>query len=126
MDEARYKHLANFMRQRGQKIPGVPLISLWQFIGVLAFGFAGYSLQLPAMAIVALGLVALICFTVYQGEFAGRRLLAIAMVYSLALANRRRLVTFEPGWEQLADHDRDQPAPATILLAGESGTTVLS
>lgn len=126
MEEARYKHLVNFMRQRGQKIPGVPFISLWQFMGVMGFGFAGYILQLPVWAIFALGLAAIVSFTMYNGEFLGRRLLAIGLVYLLALSGRPRRVTLEPAWAALADNGRLAPTPATIFLEGEAGTTVLS
>ena len=126
MEEARYKHLANFMRQRGQKIPGVPFISLWQFMGVMGFGFTGYVLQLPNWAIIALGLAAIVSFTMYNGEFLGQRLLAIGLVYLLAASGRPRQVTLEPAWATLADYGQMRPAPATIFLVGEGGTTVLS
>jgi hypothetical protein len=126
MEEARYKHLANFMRQRGQKIPGVPLISLWQFMGIMGFGFTGYVLQLPAWAIGILGVVAVFSFTIYNGEFLGRRLLAVGLVYLLAVSGRPRRVTLESAWATLADHGQLRPAPTTIFLEGEGGTTVLS
>ena len=126
MEEARYKHLVNFMRQRGQKIPGVPLISLWQFMGVMGFGFAGYILQLPVWAIGGLALVAIVSFTMYNGEFLGRRLLAIGLVYLLAASGRPRRLTLEPAWTALADGGQLPATPPTIFLEGEGGTTVLS
>ena len=126
MEQAKYKHLANFLRQRGQKIPGIPFLSLWQFGGAIAFGFVGYVLQLPMAVALLLGLAAAIALTVYHGEFAGKRLLAIAVVLSLTLLGRQRQVNFEPVWEQLAEGAGPTPLLATITLEGQGGTTVLS
>jgi hypothetical protein len=126
MEQAKYKHLANFLRQRGQKIPGIPFLSLWQFGGAIAFGFVGYVLQMPMMVALLLGLAAVISFTVYHGEFAGKRLLAIAVVLSLTVSSRPRQVDFEPAWEQLAEGESPAPLLATITLEGQGGATVLS
>jgi hypothetical protein len=126
MEQAKYKHLANFLRQRGQKIPGVPFLSLWQFGGAIGFGFVGYVLQLPMMAALLLGLVSIIVFYVYHGEFVGRRLMAISVVFGLALFGQRRQVNFVPAWDQLAEGKGTTPIFATITLEGESGATVLS
>ena len=126
MEQAKYKQLANFLRQRGQKIPGIPFLSLWQFGGALAFGFVGYVLQLPMMLALLLGLAAVIAFTVYHGEFAGKRLLAIAVVLSLTMLSQPRQVDFESVWEQLAEGQGPAPRLATITLEGQGGATVLS
>ncbi len=126
MEQAKYKHLANFLRQRGQKIPGIPFLSLWQFTGAIAFGFVGYVLQLPMMIVLLLGLTAIIALTVYHGEFAAKRLLAIVVVLSLTVLGRPRLVDFEPVWDQLAEGEGPAPLLATITLEGQSGATVLS
>ena len=126
MEQAKYKHLANFLRQRGQKIPGVPFLSLWQFGGAIGFGFLGYIFRLPMVAVLLLGLVALIVFYVYHGEFIGKRLMAMTVVFGLALFSRRRQVNFEPAWEQMAEGESTEPIFATITLEGEGGATVLS
>jgi len=126
MEQAKYKHLANFLRQRGQKIPGVPFLSLWQFAAAIGFGFIGYVLQLSLPVVLLLGLAAVITFYVYHGEFAGRRLIAITSVYSLSLFNRRRTVNFDPAWDLLAEGAPAAPVFATITLEGKGGATVLS
>lgn len=126
MEQAKYKHLANFLRQRGQKIPGLPFVSLWQFGAAIGFGFFGYILQLPMMAVLLLGLIATITFTVYHGEFVGKRLLAITLVFCLTLFGRQRRISFEPIWDQLAEGNSKAPVFATITLEGEGGATVLS
>jgi len=126
MEQTKYKHLANFLRQRGQKIPGVPFLSLWQFGGAIGFGFVGYVLQLPMMVILLLGLVAIIVFYVYHGEFVGKRLMAIAIVFGLALSNQRRQFNFEPAWEQMAEGEGTTPVFFFFSLEGEGGATVLS
>jgi hypothetical protein len=125
MEEARYQQLANFMRQRGQKIPGLPFLSLWQFMGGMGTGFAAYVLGLPFWAVFLVGLLAACCFTVYNGEFVGRRLAAIGLVYVLSRGAKGRVTTLEPAWATLVNA-APPPAPATILLSGETGTTVLS
>ena len=126
MEQAKYKHLANFLRQRGQKIPGIPFLSLWQFGGAIAFGFMAYILQQPMPVALLLGLAADIAFTVYHGEFVGKRLLAMAVVLSLIALGRPRQVDFEPGWERLAEGQGLAPRLATITLEGQGGATVLS
>lgn len=126
MEQVRYQQLGNFLRQRAQKIPGLPFLSLWQFGGAVAFGFAGRLFDLPGSLTAALALVALVLFYVYNGEFAGRRLLAIAAVSLLALFGRPRTVSFDPAWQQLAEDERPSATPATITLEGEVGRTVLS
>lgn len=126
MESVRYKHLTNFLHQRGQKIPGIPFLSLWQFASAIGFGFAGYALQLPVSGILFLGLAALIAFHVYHGEFVGRRLLAMTIVYGLALVSQWRVVNFEVEWESLAKKDEPIPSLMTITLEGEAGAMVLS
>ncbi len=126
MEQAKYKHLANFLRQRGQKIPGVPFLSLWQFAAAIGFGFIGYVLQLSLPVVLIVGLAAVITFFVYHGEFVGRRLIAITAVYSLSLFNRRRTVNFERAWDLLAEGTPTAPVFATITLEGKGGATVLS
>lgn len=126
MEPIRYQQLANFLRQRGQKIPGVPFLSLWQFGGAIGFGLAGYVLALPTWAIVALALAALVAFYVYHGEFAGRRLLAVAAVTGLTLVERPRQVSFEPAWADLAAGRLAAVPTTTIRLAGDDGQVVLS
>jgi hypothetical protein len=129
MEPIRYQQLANFLRQRGQKIPGVPFLSLWQFGGAVGFGLAGYVLALPTWVVLALAFLALFAFYVYHGEFAGRRLLAMATVAALALVERPRCITFEPAWADLAATPSFAGASlptTTIRLAGEDGQVVLS
>ena len=126
IEPIRYQQLANFLRQRGQKIPGVPFLSLWQFGGAVGFGLAGYVLALPAWLVLMLAALALVAFYVYHGEFAGRRLLAMASVASLALVERPRRLTFEPAWDDLAAGRLTTLPATTIRLASEDGQVVLS
>lgn len=117
MQSFSYRHLPNFLRTREQRIPGIPFLTMMQFVVAFVVSVVGYGIGVPVYFVIPIVLIGIAFMFVWQGEYVYVRLLRIGLAFSRKVFNQSPHVTIRT-WEQeevieLADYER-----ATIHVEG--------